>query len=78
MNRIRYLMAVSARSYIDPLIGLYEVEKLPEIKIIEDKSSEKNKKKEPNLPRERNEALNDLIAAFVFVQEKVVTDLKVK
>ncbi len=71
-------MAVSARSYIDPLIGLYEVEKLPEIKIIEDKSSEKNKKKEPNLPRERNEALNDLIAAFVFVQEKVVTDLKVK
>lgn len=78
MNRIRYLMDVSARSYIDPLIGLYEVEKLPEIKIIEDRSSEKNKKKEPNLPRERNDALNDLIAAFIFVQEKVVTDLKVK
>ena len=71
-------MDVSTPSYIDPLIGLFEVEKLPEINLSVDKRLEENKKKELNLTLERKEAYNELIAAFVFVQDKVTSDLKVK
>ncbi len=78
MNRVRYPMYVSTPSYIDPLIGLFEVEKLPEVNLTMDKSSEENKKKGLNLTRERKEACNELVAAFVFVQDKVTSDMKVK
>lgn len=78
MNRMRFHMDVSAQSNIDPLIGLFEVEKLPEINPPVDKRLEENKKKELNLTLERKEAYNELIAAFVFVQDKVTSDLKVK
>ncbi len=65
-------MDIATRSYIDPLIDLYEVEKLPEIKITVDKSPEENKKKEPKLPREAKKAYDELIAAFVFVKERLL------
>ncbi|MCK5345970.1 MAG: hypothetical protein KAR20_21315, partial [Candidatus Heimdallarchaeota archaeon] len=67
-----------AQSNIDPLIGLFEVEKLPEVNLTMDKSSEENKKKGLHLTRESIEACNELVAAFVFVQDKVTSDMKVK
>ena len=75
---MRFHMDVSAQSNIDPLIGLFEVEKLPEVNLTMDKSPEENKKKGLNLTRERKEACNELVAAFVFVQDKVTSDMKVK
>ncbi|MHC4690139.1 MAG: hypothetical protein ACYS5F_10945 [Planctomycetota bacterium] len=71
-------MNVSTKSYIDPLIGLYEVEKLPEINLTVDMIPETNKEKKLNLTRERMEACNELVAAFFYVQDKVATDLKQK
>jgi hypothetical protein len=71
-------MDVSIQSYIDPLISLFDVEKLSEINLTVDNSQEENKKKEPTLTRERKEAYNDLIAAFIFVQDKVASGLKKK
>ncbi len=78
MNRMRFHMDVSAQSNIDPLLGLFEVEKISEINRTMDKSPEENKKKGLHLTRESIEACNELVAAFVFVQEKVTSDRKIK
>jgi hypothetical protein len=71
-------MDVSAQSNIDPLIGLFEVEKIHEINLTMDKSPEENKKKGLNCTRESIEACNELVAALVFVQDKVASDIQVK
>jgi hypothetical protein len=67
-------MKVSAQSYIDPLIDLFEVEKLPEINLTADKNSDENKKKGLNFTSERTKDLDELVAAFLFVQEQVTSN----